>query len=196
MTESPFTRDLVHVHDHLLYDPKGYRDFALALPYHDIVIGEDIFRGIAPTDDPRLPTLLRALYGDDLQVTLSGVDGLSFFRKSPRGQLEPNYIHSDAAMGDVTAILYLHPAPPPGDGTTFWERTATGHTYGPWDDETARAAKDLRLWTPWRTVPAQFGRLLVFRSDLFHSRAIPENYGEDQDARLTQVAFARWGTSA
>ena len=51
---------------------------------------------------------------------------LSFFRKSPAGQEEPHWIHTDVDMGDWTALLYLNPDPPAGDGTVFWTHLATG----------------------------------------------------------------------
>jgi hypothetical protein len=62
--------------------------------------------------------------------------------------------------------------PPEGDGTKFWERGGAG-------------------WTETRLVLGRFNRLLIFDAALPHSRAIFENYGEGDDARLIQVIFLR-----
>ena len=113
---------------------------------------------------------------------------LTFFRQSPLHQEEPNYIHSDEGMGQWTAILYLNPEPAEGDGTTFWRFRPTGAIHG----SAREMAKDPGLWEPWQHVEAKFNRLLVFDSLYFHSRAIEENYGEGEAARLIQVAFGTW----
>lgn len=173
-----------YVLDAVLPDPVAYRQAALALPFGDVTIGADTFRGIAAAHSPALALAFEQAL-PEVEATLS------FFRRSPRAQPEPTYLHSDAAMGDWTGILYLNPAPPDGDGTVFWERIATGHRFGVWDAQTEQAAADLSLWTPWHLVAARFNRLVVFRSDLFHSRALPDNYGQGADARLVQVVFGR-----
>jgi hypothetical protein len=46
-------------------------------------------------------------------------------------------------------------------------------------------------WTETRLVLGRFNRLLIFDAALPHSRAIFENYGEGDDARLIQVIFLR-----
>jgi hypothetical protein len=174
-----------YVLDDVLPDPVAYRRQVLDLPFGDVTIGDDTFRGIAAPPSPLLAVACARAIPEPVDVVLS------FLRRSPHGQPEPTYLHSDAAMGDWTGIYYLTPAPPDGDGTVFWERVATGHRYGPWEAETEQAAQDLSRWHPWHTVAARFNRLLIFRSDLYHSRAIVENYGIGDDARLIQVVFAR-----
>lgn len=174
-----------YVLDEVLPDPVRYRDAALALPFGTVTFGDDTFRGIAAAHRPDLPIAFERAVPEPIEPTLS------FFRLSPLGQPEPTYLHSDAAMGDWTGILYLNPDPPDGDGTVFWERLSTGHRYGPWDASVERAAKDLSLWSPWHLVAARFNRLVIFRSDLFHSRALPGNYGDGDAARLIQVVFGR-----
>jgi hypothetical protein len=120
---------------------------------------------------------------------------LSFFRKSPAGQVEPNYIHTDCDMGEWTAILYLTPNPPPDDGTTFWRHIATGRietATGATSDENlgeVLAWRDRAQWEQWRTVAAVFNRVVVFPASYYHSRALEENYGEGDSARLIQVLF-------
>lgn len=151
----------IRVADDVLSDPASYRLAALALPYGDVTAGVDVFKGIAPTDNPLIPNWIQGRYPDAVTVW-------NFFRKSPKGQPEPNYIHSDEGMGDWTALLYLHPEPPDGDGTIFYDTEGRVNH-----------------------VKAIFGRLVLFDSRIPHSRAIEANYGEGDNARLIQVLFGR-----
>ncbi len=156
---------MIQVIDDVLADPHAYRIQALAQDFRDVTIGPDTFRGIAPCPEP--------------DVTAAAVEALpnaepvlTFFRKSPAGQHEPNFVHSDEGMGNFTGIYYMNPDPPEGDGTTFWERN--GHE-----------------WRPKQHVPARFNRLLLFSARIPHSRAIFDNYGQGDGARLIQVVFLR-----
>lgn len=173
----------IEVIDDVLPNLAAYRQRALGATFVNIEIAGDVFRGIALETDRTLPDLLEALRPGAVTV-------LSFFRKSPAGQVEPNYIHSDAEMGDYTGILYLNPDPPPGDGTVFWQRRSDGARRGLLIGE---AGKRLDEWEPRQRIGAKFGRLLIFQADLFHSRALEANYGHGDDARLTQVVFLRGG---
>lgn len=179
----------IQVFDNVLPDPHGYREAVLGLPFADLTIAGQTFRGIA-YGNWQLAERLEELYRDPQGLCIAQ-PALTFFRRSPAGQEEPNYIHSDAEMGLWTGIYYMNPTPLLGDGTHFWERMSSGAISGPWS-EVQEAAKDLSLWRMWRRVEAKFNRLLVFRSDLFHSRALMENYGEGDDSRLVQVVFGGW----
>jgi hypothetical protein len=99
-------------------------------------------------------------------------------------------VHSDGMMAPDgwTAILYLTKNPPTGDGTIFW-KDREGLDRGPFpiDAVLGRAPE----WEKWQHVEARFNRLLIFKSDLYHSRAIAENYGTGDEARLIQVVFGR-----
>lgn len=172
---------MIRVWDDVLPNPEVYREAALRQDFRDLPIGPDVFRGIAAPPSSELEDAFRAL------LPIAPV--LSFLRKSSEGQEEPNFIHSDAEMGQATGIFYLNPVPAPGDGTTFWSRN--GETGGEWTPEIAEAARSMDGWTHWRHVAARFNRLLVFQSDLFHSRALRKNYGSGDDARMIQVVFAR-----
>jgi hypothetical protein len=165
----------------------AYRAAALAGIFGE-VMG---FSGIQPAEDSTLPTWI-------VRQCPWLTPTVSFFRLSPAGQEEPNYIHTDRDMGHWTAILYLNPTPAEGDGTTFWRHRATGAVSSLTNDTQALrdeqlAWRDLTQWEPAVQLGAQFGRLVLFSADLFHSRAIPENYGAGDDARLIQVVF---GTGA
>jgi GNAT superfamily N-acetyltransferase len=168
--------------DDVLDDPHGYRQAALAGRFGDVPIGADLFRGIqlAP------PTVTEWLQARTPTVQVS----VSFFRQSPDGQADPHYVHSDAMMGQWTGILYLTPDPPAGDGTAFYE-----HLDGSRQASLAdlpRYVADLdddRCWGRWWTVAARFNRLLLFPATYFHARALRDNYGTGDDARLIQVLF-------
>jgi len=175
------------VMDDVLADPVAYRQAVLARPFSDVSFGDVCFRGIQVARDDTFTDRLQQLFP---QLTPT----LSFFRQSPLGQVEPNYVHTDRDMGDWTAILYLNPQPLAGDGTTFWRHRASGAIGSEASDSEAlleeqRAWRDLAQWEPVGSIAAKFGRAVVFPADRFHSRAIPENYGTGDDARLVQVVF-------
>jgi hypothetical protein len=173
---------LFAVFDDVLMSPQIYRAAALGLPFTDVHDGDDVFHGIAETPNQTLPDVLMSI------LPPGAAPVLTFFRQSPEGQVEPNFIHSDAMMGDVTAILFLTPTPPKGDGTAFWRTADTYEDHGPLDKV---AMADRANWVQWELIEARFNRLLLFKSDLYHSRALEANYGHGDDARLIQVAFVR-----
>ena len=181
---------MIQVFDGVLADPLAYRQAALAHEFTSVETGPGVvFHGISTSVPATVPDWLVARF-PSLQPTLS------FFRKSPKGQDEPNFIHTDRDMGDWTAILYLNPEPPKGDGTTFYQRTMTAARSSTSDTEDLLIVEwlDWRqrdLWQPWHRVDAAFNRLVVFTSSLFHARSIPENYGEGDNARLIQLVFGK-----
>lgn len=179
--------DQIIVIDDVLPDPLTYRAAALARSFRSIPMGPVTFHGIAECDDPSLPGWITGRFP-------SARPGLTFFRRSPAGQQEPNYIHTDRDMGDWTAILYLNPDPPADDGTAFLRHVETGANASTATSEAQfhhewREWRDLAKWTRWHTVSAKFNRLLLFHAPLFHSRAIADNYGDESDARLIQLVF-------
>ncbi len=178
-------RNGVLVFDEVIPDPGAYRAAALALPFQSVTLGPDTFCGIAPCGDPWLPTWLEDRAPGVLPT-------LSFFRQSPVGQIEPNYIHTDRGMGDWTAILYLTDPPHPDDGTTFWRHRASGAIAADDTDDPA-AWRDRRQWAVWHHVYGAFNRLCVFPAPYYHSRELEANFGTGADARLVQVVF---GTGA
>lgn len=173
--------------DDVLPEWDAYRARVLAQPFGDVQTSPGVvFHGIAPVDDT-LPAWIAAHYpGLRPQLT--------FVRRSPAGQVEPNFIHTDCDMGDWTGIYYLTPDPPPGDGTTFWRHRATGAVASTAVAEVDviaewQAWRDRDQWEPWHTVAAQPNRLVLFPAPYFHSRALEDNFGADDTARLIQVVF-------
>lgn len=176
----------VEIFDGALLDPKAYREKALALPFRSFEFEKCTFHGIATIDTgSAIPSLITDLFPNAMPT-------LSFFRKSPQGQKEPHFIHTDADMGDWSAILYLNPEPPAEDGTLFWTHAATGTIGSDIEHERSEEGRTPEGWVMRRAIQAEFNRLVLFPSRLFHSRAIHDNWGSGDGARLTQVTFGRW----
>jgi len=178
----------LYVFDDLLDDPADYERIVRAQEFKTIEIGPATFHGIAACPDDALPRAIEAVFPHTHAT-------LTFFRQSPAGQVEPNFIHTDRDMGDWTAILYLTSQPPAGDGTAFWRRKSDGA-----QASTARTDaeffaewatwRERDLWEPWHTIEAKQNRLLVFPAPAFHSRALFDGYGErGTSARLIQLVF-------
>jgi GNAT superfamily N-acetyltransferase len=175
------------VEDNVLPDWRAYRGAILAQPFADVEAGPGVvFHGIGAVD-AQVPEWIRSHY-PALTPTMT------FARQSPKGQIEPNFIHTDRDMGEWTGILYLNPDPVPEDGTTFWRHRATGAIAStamtPADMALEMDAwRDLDQWEPWHTIAARPNRLALFPAGYFHSRALAENYGTGETARLVQVVF-------
>ena len=98
-------------------------------------------------------------------------------------------------MGDWSALYYLTAGATPGDGTTFWRsvrraRSVARCTPGSDDAATEQAAwTDLAQWAPWTRVAARPNRLVIFPSADDHSRALVDNSGTGDTARLIQLVF-------
>lgn len=178
----------LQVVDDVLPDPAAYRQAALQSAFGPIETSPGVvFPGLALEPPPTLVHWIQTHYP---QLTLTR----SFLRHSPAGQLEPNFIHTDRDMGQVTAIYYLTADPPPEDGTTFWRHVPTGAIQSTATTEVEfldewMAWRDRAQWVPWHTVPARPNRLVLFPASYFHSRAIEANYGAGETARLIQVVF-------
>lgn len=177
----------IKIIDGAVPNPLAYRERALRLEYKTYEFGDIIFHGIA-TGGP-CAGMLAALHSEYEDIHPS----LTFFRKSPLGQKEPHFIHTDVDMGEWSALLYLNPKPKDGDGTSFWTHVFTGEIENPTPHLRSEEGKYIENWTLRQRVEAKFNRMVVFPSTYYHSRAIQENWGDGDDARLVQVAF---GTGA
>jgi hypothetical protein len=92
----------------------------------------------------------------------------NFARMSPEGQEEPTFVHDDSMMGDFTCILYLSKEYPEEDGTTIY------------DEDYVTKCVEFR---------SKFNRMVIFDSNLPHSRNIFSNFGVNESSRLIQVIF-------
>ena len=150
-------------YDDVLENPKEYINSIHKKKFHDLSYGDEVFKNIQPVDKV-----------DELEKYVTSLfpgyeAAFNFIRKSPLHQEEPNYIHTDEMMGDITCLLYLNDEHPNDDGTTIY------------DDEGKKIF----------TFYSKFNRLIVFNSDCPHSRNIFENFGEGEKARLIQVIFLK-----
>jgi len=148
--------------DNFMPKPEEHLADILSGEFYDIPVGTQLFKGIQPRDNDEFGALLLSLY-PGCQVAYN------FVRISPEGQQEPNFIHSDEMMGDITAILYLTKNHPEEDGTTLYDENHE----------------------PILITNAKFNRLFIFDSNIPHSRNIFNNYGSGDDSRIVQVAFLK-----
>lgn len=149
--------------DDVIKDPKAYVSDIHTHEFQDLADGSDIFRNIQSRDN----------YDEFARYVTELFNGykvnVNFIRKSPLNQVEPNFIHTDEMMGDITCILYLNENAPENDGTTIY------------DDNN----------NPLVTIQSKFNRMIAFDSDAPHSRNILENFGEGESARLVQIIFLK-----
>jgi hypothetical protein len=177
----------LRVFDNFLPDAEAYRAEAAArddfrsFDFPEVGV---TFHGIAAPTPLNVIAKLQRMF-----PTLTAT--LSFFRRSPQGQVEPHFIHTDADMGDYTALLYLNLAPPMRDGTSFWRYLPTGAigSAAPHERSAEGMTADPALWKRWNHVKARFNRLVLFPATHFHSRALFDNWSAEGEDRLTQVVF-------
>jgi hypothetical protein len=149
--------------NNVLKDPFAYVDDIHKNGFQDIADGDNTFKNIQIRDNNDE----FAQYISNLFV--SHKIEFNFIRKSPRNQEEPNFVHTDEMMGDITCLLYLNEKAPSNDGTTIYD-----------EDE-----KSLL------TMYSKFNRMVAFNSDAPHSRNILENFGSGEQSRLVQVIFLK-----
>lgn len=149
--------------DNIIKDPLSYVSDIHLHGFQDVADGEYTFKNIQPRDKNDE----FAQYVTNLFVGYK-VD-LNFVRKSPLNQEEPNFVHTDEMMGDITCLLYLNEQAPDDDGTTIY-------------DENKK---------PLLTMYSKFNRMIAFTSNAPHSRNLFDNFGEAQTARLVQVIFLK-----
>lgn len=150
--------------DNVIDMPDVYVDDIHHNEFVDIYDGTNIFKNIQPRGhNDEFAQIVLDFFGNDYDVSWN------FVRKSPAGQEEPNFIHTDEMMGDITAILYLSKEHPEDDGTTIY------------DSEGKKSC----------TLYAKYNRAVAFDSKLPHSRNIFENFGIGDSSRLIQVVFLK-----
>lgn len=146
--------------DNVLLNPKGYVQDILQHGFQDYVDGWKVFKNVqARSNDEFEKSVLELFPNYEAKW--------NFVRQSPLNQEEPNFIHTDDMMGDITVILYLSEIHPDNDGTTLYDGDGK----------------------PMCVAYSKFNRMVAFDSDCPHSRNIFENFGEGDKARLVQVIF-------
>jgi hypothetical protein len=149
--------------DDVIKEPNAYVRGILDIGFQDITIGEQTFKNIQPRDNnDELANAVHFLFPGYKIV-------YNFVRKSPFNQAEPNFIHTDEMMGDITVILYLNKLSPAGDGTIIYDNDHK----------------------PLCRLYSKYNRMVAFLSRSPHSRSIFDNFGDGDDARLIQVIFLK-----
>ena len=146
--------------DNVIKNPKEYVSDILKKEFHDFVDWFKVFKNVSACGNDEFEKFVLNLFPNHEAKW-------NFVRKSPLHQEEPNFIHNDTMMSDITVILYLSEVHPANDGTTIYD-----------NDE-----------KPICTVYSKFNRMIAFDSDLLHSRNIFDNFGEGDSSRLVQVIF-------
>jgi hypothetical protein len=144
--------------DNFLEDPHGHVEDIFKNGFTDYQSESGIFKNIQLRDDEVQESIHGVL--PDYSVVHN------FARMSPHGQVEPNNIHNDEVMGEITCVLYLSIDHPSEDGTTIYD--------------CEHKMIDVR---------SKFNRMFIFDSSLYHSRNIFSNFGVGESSRLIQVLF-------
>ena len=152
---------MVGIVDDVIYNPTEYVSSITSDEFFYISDGKSIFKGIQPRNNDEFEQFVLGKF-EGYEVTYN------FVRVSTYKQEEPNFIHTDEMMGDLTAILYLNEIFPSNAGTTIYNK----------DRENT-------------VIDYKFNRMCFFDSKEKHSRNLIYNFDEGYDARLVQVIFLK-----
>ena len=153
---------MIKIYENVISNPDIYVEEILKKGFYNLPDGDNLFKNVSQKyEDEFYKFLFKNI--DNYKVVLN------FVRQSPLGQKEPNYIHTDDMMGDLTAILYLNKKYPTGYGTTLYDK----------DNNEVLICK------------AKYNSLFIFPSHVKHSRNSLHNFGDGDDARLVQVCFLK-----
>ena len=170
---------ILDITDDLLDNIDSHVEEILKGEFIDIEDGEVTFKNIQVRGEDIVYKKVSEIFTRHEVVT-------NFIRKSPKYQDEPNFIHHDGMMGDITAILFLNKEYPDESGTVFYENIDTKEAYC----RDITQVNDGKSFRETMRVKMRYNRLLVFPSRLYHSRSLEENFGEDDNnSRLVQVLF-------
>lgn len=156
---------MISIYDNVIKDPDTYVKNILDTGFVDVTDTISVFKGIQQRNDDEAEKFIMSILGDGYRMEYN------FIRQSPYMQDEPNYIHSDEVMGDVTVLLYLNKIHPEHAGTTIYD-----------ENQNKKFTAHMR-----------YNRMLVFESRELHSRNIKENFGVEDGSRLVQVMFLSHG---
>ncbi len=202
--------------DDALPDPLAYRKWALAQNFESVQYRGQNFPGIQSEgfDTPELLSLIASALGRRIKSASpdTGALRLSYTDSTARTD-----IHVDNEEGEnrdrFAAVLYLNLPHQEQGGTVFWRHKASGwdRRYPDADARTAGyasfkafqerwlpnlaaerfndlAARRFDAWEALVELPMKHNRLVLYRSDYFHS--IAEVFGsQPDDGRLVQLFF-------
>ena len=151
----------IEIIDDVLIDIDDYVFEVLGNQFLDVQAGEQVFKGIHPRNNDKFQRFIESKF-TEYNVAFN------FIRRSPLNQPEPNYIHSDEMMGDLTVLLYLNKCTPKDDGTILYN-----------NDESVMC-----------TVKSKYNRCVIFPSHVLHSRSLFNNFGINKQLEQSMLAKA------
>lgn len=166
-------------------DPDELREDAIGSEFRDVEIpGDALYKRVAVKEIPSLVCAVKEVMREDLSVV-----GTAY--RLNYGQEMPNTrVHADVGYGDYACVLYLTLPRYCMGGTAFWRNKASnmsmysGGGTDDWDKEEAWEMQDM--------VSMKYGRLVIYPTNLFHSRWPWRAFGSGiGDGRLIAVGFFR-----
>lgn len=163
------------------------------------------YTGISKAQYPELCNAIAHALGHNIAVTMS------FFRFNTKGDIPHSWVHSDEGCASHAAILYLNTPDQCQGGTAFWRHRGMGLdempsdaelTSGQWKPDWFKPMmnaewKKKKAWEMVGLAGMKFGRLITYRSTLFHSRWPFEAFGDSPETgRLAWVCFFDFTTAA
>ena len=106
---------MIYVYDDVIINPDLYVEQVLKTGFIDVTDSVNVFKGIQPRGEDEAQNFITNIF-EGYNVCYN------FIRQSPHMQEEPNFIHSDEMMGDLTVLLYLNKEFPDGSGTTIYDK--------------------------------------------------------------------------
>ena len=91
----------IGIYEDVIGDVDTYVNSIFDFGFEDVQLEQDLFKSVQIRGEDELFEYLSFAYPNHETV-------LNFARRSPKDQEEPNWIHTDEMMGDLTAILYLN----------------------------------------------------------------------------------------
>ena len=153
--------------DDVIKNPDKYVSDILSKEFVDVFDGVNTFKGIQPREDDEFVRFVKNYF--NIKMSLKYDVAYNFVRQSPMNQPEPNFIHTDEMMGDITAVLYLNKVYPQGDGTIIYDESHI----------------------PKCSIHMKYNRAAIFASRNPHSRGLIDNFGIGDESRLVQVLFLK-----
>lgn len=190
----------LHVYDNFAPDAKEVRIQVIDAGVEDFIgpNGEP-YTNTSKMAVPQWHALLATALGSPVDVKLAG------FRFDMAGEYPHNQVHADAVMGsDYAAVLYLNPPEQCRGGTAFYTHSRLGIDRLPASEELGLSEEGLKAWTSrlerdWQVqelwqltglAGMKHNRLIVYPTQMFHSRFPREGFGSNlNDGRMIWIAF-------
>lgn len=132
------------------------------------------------------------------------VPHLSCFRINYAGEDPHSWVHSDECCAAYAAVLYMNLPEQCMGGTAFWKHIPTGLDYMPTVEERVATGVDpeefgkrinadckvKELWEPISMAGMKFNRMIMYPTNMFHSRMPFDAFGDNpENGRLIAAVF-------